>query len=385
MRNFIPYGKQYIDQSDIDAVIDVMESDFLTTGPKVDEFERVFAEYVGSKYAVAVSNGTAALHIACMAAGISEGDEVITSPITFAASANCALYCGGVPVFADIDSKTYNINPKSIEEKITDKTKAIVAVDYTGQPCDMDAIKEIANKHGLVIIEDAAHSVGAKYNGEMVGSIADMTTFSFHPVKHITTGEGGMVTTDDEELYEKLKLFRTHGITREIELLERKNPEPWYYEQLALGYNYRMSDIQAALGISQLKKLDGFISGRRQIVDKYNNAFKGIAEITVPYQDPRTYSSYHLYVISLKLEKLSISRREFFEKLREKNIGVNVHYIPVYYFPYYERLGYKKGICPVAESFYETIITLPLHSGMTGEEIDYIIAWVNIISTKFKK
>lgn len=369
----ISYGKQYIDEEDINAIVEVLTSDFLTTGPKIQEFEEEFAEYVGAKYAVAVSNGTAALHIACLAAGIGEGDEVITSPITFAASANCVLYCGGKPVFADIDSKTYNLSVEDIRKKITDKTKAIIPVHYTGQACDMDAIMKIAREHNLIVIEDAAHALGTEYNGRKIGSIGDMTTFSFHPVKHITTGEGGMVTTDSKELYEKLKLFRTHGITRDAGFMESENPDPWYYEQLELGYNYRITDFQCALGISQLKKLDGFIERRREIVDIYNKEFENLKGLITPFQLPETSSSYHLYVIQLELEKLNMSRREVFEALRDRGVGVNVHYIPVYYFPYYKNLGYEKGICPNAERIYERIITLPLYPGLSDEDVEYVV------------
>lgn len=369
----ISYGKQYIDEEDINAIVEVLTSDFLTTGPKIQEFEEEFAEYVGAKYAVAVSNGTAALHIACLAAGIGEGDEVITSPITFAASANCVLYCGGKPVFADIDSKTYNLSVEDIRKKITDKTKAIIPVHYTGQACDMDAIMKIAREHNLIVIEDAAHALGTEYNGRKIGSIGDMTTFSFHPVKHITTGEGGMVTTDSKELYEKLKLFRTHGITRDAGFMESENPDPWYYEQLELGYNYRITDFQCALGISQLKKLDGFIERRREIVDIYNKEFENLKGLITPFQLPETLSSYHLYVIQLELEKLNMSRREVFEALRDRGVGVNVHYIPVYYFPYYKNLGYEKGICPNAERIYERIITLPLYPGLSDEDVEYVV------------
>lgn len=372
-KKFIPYGKQHIDEEDINEIVEVLKSDFLTTGPKIDEFERAFAKHIGAKHAIVVSNGTAALHIACLAAGIGEGDEVITTPLTFAASSNAVLYCGGTPVFADVDLKTYNIDPEDIKRKITDKTKAIIPVHYAGQPCDMDEIRKIATEHNLIIIEDAAHALGSEYKDKKIGTISELTTFSFHPVKHITTGEGGMVTTDDDELYKRLKLFKTHGITRDTEIMEKENPEPWYYEQLELGYNYRVTDFQCALGISQLKKLDDFIEKRREIVNIYNKAFAELEGITIPYQLPYTYSSYHLYVIQLDLEKLSIGRRGVFEILREKGIGVNVHYIPVYYFPYYKKLGYSKGICPKAERIYEGIITLPLYPRLQYDEIKYVI------------
>jgi len=327
---------------------------------------------VGAKYAVAIANGTAALHAACFAAGITAGDEVITTPITFAASANAAIYCGGKPIFSDIDAKTYNIDPEDIKRKITPKTKAIIPVHFTGQPCEMEPILEIAKKNGLKVIEDAAHAIGAKYKGNSIGSIADMTTFSFHPVKQITTGEGGAITTNDESLYEKLMMFRTHGITRSNQKL-LKNEGPWYYEQQFLGYNYRMTDMQAALGISQLSKLDMFIQKRKEYVRVYNEAFKNFEGVQIPYQLPETQSSWHLYIIQLQLEKLKIGRKEIYEELLAAGIGVNVHYIPVYYHPYYQSLGYIKGLCPKAEDLYERIITLPLYPAMEKGDLKYVI------------
>lgn len=365
---FIPYGRQSIDEEDIQAVVDVLRSDYLTTGPKVAEFEKVVADYVGAKYAVAVSNGTAALHIACLAAGIKEGDEVITSPITFAASANCVLYCGGTPVFADIKPDTYNIDPEDIEKKITPRTKAIIPVHYTGQPCEMDAITAIAKKHNLTVIEDGAQVISAEYKGKRIGSISDMTTFSFHPVKPVTTGEGGMVTTNSRELYEKLKLFHTHGITREEAFLQN-NDGPWYYEQLELGYNYRITDIQCALGISQMKKLDSYAEHRRKLAARYDNGLEGNPYITTPYQHPDCLSSYHLYMIQVPAD----IRKDVFEKLREVGIGVNVHYIPVYKHPYYRAHGYADVCCPNAEKFYAGAITLPLFADMTEEQVDYVV------------
>lgn len=370
---FLPYGQQWIDDEDIKEVVKVLKSDYLTTGPKVAEFESKIAQYVGSKYAVAVSNGTAALHAACFAAGINEGDEVITTSLTFVASANCILYQGAKPIFADIDPNTYNIDPNDIERKITEKTKAIIPVDFTGQPVDVDRIKDIAKKYGLIVIEDAAHALGAEYKGNKIGSLADMTAFSFHPVKHITTGEGGMITTNDEELYNRLVLFRSHGITRDANRLANKNEGSWYYEQLALGYNYRITDIQCALGISQISKLDKFLGRRREIAEKYNSYLKNIDGIILPYQASYSKSSWHLYVIQIELEKFKVGRREIFEALRAENIGVNVHYIPVYYHPYYQRLGYKKGLCPTAERLYERIITLPLYPKMNDKDIQDVV------------
>lgn len=369
---YIPYGRQSIDEEDIQAVVDTLRSDFLTTGPKVHEFEQCVADYVGAKYAVAISNGTAALHAACYAAGIGEGDEVITTPITFAASANCALYCGGRPVFADIDPVTYNIDPEDIERKITDKTKAIVAVHYTGQPCDMDAIHKIAKEHNLIVIEDAAHALGADYKGQKIGSMSDMTTFSFHPVKHITTAEGGMIMTNNKELYEKLVLFRTHGITRNPELLSR-DEGPWYYEQIDLGYNYRITDVQCALGISQMRKLDTFVAKRREIARRYDQAFEENPNIVIPYQKEGCNNSYHLYVIQVK----NVDRRFVFEELRAAGIGVNVHYIPVYTFPYYQKHGYDNMKCQNAEELYDRIISIPMYPDLTVEEQNYVIEQIN--------
>lgn len=365
---YIPYGRQYIDDKDIEAVVEVLKSDYLTTGPKVLEFEKRVADYVGAKYAVAVNSGTAALHIACLAAGIKEGDEVITSPITFAASSNCVLYCGGTPVFADIDGDTYNINPEEIEKKITDKTKAIIPVHYTGQPCDMDRITELARKHNLLVIEDAAHALGASYNDKRIGSMSDMTCFSFHPVKPITTGEGGMVVTNDEELYKKLLLFRSHGITRDDELMT-ENQGGWYYQQLELGYNYRITDISCALGLSQMDKLEGFLERRQEIADTYNQAFSYVKGIKIPTQTKVARSGWHLYMIWVEPSR----RKEIFDGLRKFGIGVNVHYIPVYKHPYYQNNGYLNCCCENAEKFYKGAISLPIYPSLTEEQQKYVI------------
>ena len=364
----IPYGKQTIEQDDIQAVVDVLKSDFLTTGPKIAEFEQTVADYVGAKYAVAISNGTSALHPACFAAGIEPGDEVITTPLTFAASANCVLYCGGTPVFADVDPKTYNIDPEDIQRKITDRTKAIIAVHLAGQPCDMDAIHSIAREHGLIVIEDGAHALGSVYKGKKVGSMSDMTTFSFHPVKPITTGEGGMIVTDNEDFYKKMILFRSHGITRDDSMMTR-NDGPWFYQQFNLGYNYRITDIQCALGCSQMKKLDRFLARRKEIVARYNEAFADCDNIITPYQLSDTESGWHLYIVQVK----KCDRRQVFENMREKGIGVNVHYIPVYMHPYYQEHGYENVHCANAEEIYSHIISLPLYPGLTSEQQDYVI------------
>lgn len=368
MTILIPYGRQTIEDDDIQAVVDVLKSDYLTTGPKIAEFEQIVADYVGAKYAVAISNGTSALHAACFAAGIGPGDEVITTPLTFAASANCVLYCGGTPVFADVDARTYNIEPEDIKRKITDKTRAIIAVHLAGQPCDMDEIHSIAREHNLVVIEDGAHALGSVYKGKKIGSLSDMTTFSFHPVKPITTGEGGMIVTDNESLYKKLLLFRSHGITRDDSLMNR-NDGPWFYQQLDLGYNYRITDIQCALGCSQMKKLDRFLKRRKEIVARYNEAFAGCNNIVTPYQLPETESGWHLYIVQIKKH----DRKKVFETLRECGIGVNVHYIPVYMHPYYQEHGYENVHCRNAEEVYSHIISLPLYPGLSIEQQEYVI------------
>lgn len=378
------YGHQYIDKKDIDAVSEVLTSDYLTCGPKIEELEKKLCELTGAKYAVAISNGTAALHIACMAAGIEAGDEVITTPITFAASANCILYCGGTPVFADINPETYNIDPEDIERKITSKTKAVIAVDFTGQAVEVDIIREICNRHNLIFIEDAAHSIGTKYAGKPVGSLADMTTFSFHPVKTITGGEGGAIMTNSKELYEKLVLFRTHGITREESLMQNMVDGPWYYEQIDLGYNYRITDIQAALICSQLDKLSRFANRRKEIVEMYDNAFSDVPEIFVQKEIAESDTVRHLYIIRLKLHKLKVNRRQIFQALKAENINCNVHYIPVYYFPYYEKLGYERGLCPRAEKLYEEILTIPLYYGMSDEDVQSVIDGVKKVISYYR-
>ena len=379
------YGHQYLDQADYDAVLDVLKSDYLTCGPKIGELEAKLCEVTGAKYAVVCSNGTAALHMAAMAAGIGKGDELITTPITFAASANCALYCGATPVFADINEKTYNIDPASVREHITPATKAVVAVDYTGQAVELDELQAICKEHNLVLIEDAAHSIGTRYNGKGVGSIADMTTFSFHPVKTITGGEGGAVLTNNEEYYQKLLLARAHGITRDASFMENEIDGPWYYEQVDLGYNFRMTDIQAGLIISQLNKLPMFSARRKEIVARYNEAFEKNDAIIVQQEIPQSDTTRHLYILRLNPEKLTINRREFFDALAAENVICNVHYIPVYYFPHYQRLGYKKGLCPKAEKLYDEMITLPLYYGMSDQDVEDVIKAVEKIGAYYHK
>lgn len=379
------YGHQYIDEADIEAVVKVLRSDFLTCGPEITKLEEKLCRLTGAKHAVMASNGTAALHMACQAAGIGEGDEVITTPITFAASANCALYCGARPVFADINPKTYNIDPEKVSEKITDKTKAVVAVDFTGQAAQLDELLSVCRGRGLVLIEDGAHSLGTLYKGRPVGSVADMTTFSFHPVKTVTGGEGGAVLTNDDALYTKLKLYQTHGITREEALLEHPSHGGWYYEQVALGMNYRMTDMQAALISSQLDKLDRFIQRRKAIVDRYNKAFSAIPEVIVQEEIPESDTTRHLYILRIRPDRLSIDRKGFFDAMAAENICCNVHYIPVYRHPYYEKLGYEKGLCPEAEKLYEEIMSLPLYYAMSDKDVGDVIEAVEKICAYYRR
>lgn len=379
------YGHQYIDEADIQAVVDVLKSDYLTCGPKIEELEQRLCQVTGAKYAVVCCNGTAALHMACQAAGVSAGDEVITTPITFAASANCALYCGARPVFADINDETYNIDPASVEALTTEKTKAVVAVDFTGQSVELDRLLAHCKKKNLVLIEDGAHVIGTSYKGKKNGSIADMTTLSFHPVKTVTGGEGGAVLTNNEEYYKKLLLFRSHGITRDTALMEHEPDGPWYYEQIALGMNYRMTDMQAALIISQLDKLPAFSARRKEIVKKYDEAFSRLPQLFVQKEIPESDTTRHLYILRIRPEKLTIDRKRFFEALAAENVCCNVHYIPTYYFPYYEKLGYHKGLCPKAEKLYEEIISLPLYYAMTDRDVEDVIAAVTRIAGYFAK
>ena len=382
----IYYGRQWIGEDDIRAVEEVLRSDYITCGPKVDEFEQELARYTGAKYAVAVSNGTAALHCACIAAGIGPGDEVITTPLTFAASANCALYCGARPVFADVDPHTYNIDPDSVRAHITEKTKAIVAVDFTGQAVRHDELRALCDEFGLIFIEDAAHAIATKYKGQQVGSLADLTCFSFHPVKTITGGEGGAVTTNDEALYRKLVLAHTHGITHdEAQMLDAPHEGPWCYEQISLGYNYRMTDFQAALLVSQLHKVDHFAARRKQIVSAYNKAFADMPELILQQEIPESDTCRHLYIIRLALDKLTCTRRQFFDAMSAENVQCQVHYVPVYWFPYYQALGYEKGLCPVAEEIYQGIMSIPLYPKMTDQDVEDTIHAVKKVVEAYRK
>lgn len=378
--NKIPYSKQWIDEADIKEVVKVLKSDWLTQGPKAEEFEKAVAKYCDAKYAVAFSSGTAALHGAYSVAGIKKGDEVITTPITFVATSNTIVHCGGKPVFVDVQENSLNIDPSKIEEKINNKTKAIAPVDFGGCPCDYDEIIALAKKYNLLIIEDACHALGAEYKGNKVGSFSDMVVLSFHPVKAITTGEGGMVLTNSKDFYEKLKTFRVHGIVKKPEV------GGWYYEEEKPAFNYRLNDFQCALGVSQLKKLDKFIQRRREIAKKYNKAFNSLEEIILPKESNLVKSAFHLYPIRLKLEKLSSSRKEIFDAFHKNNILVQVHYIPLHFQPFYrERFGYKKGDFPNAEKYYETTISIPLFPKMTNQEVEYVIKKTKEIIKSFKK
>ena len=373
----INYGKQNINAEDIEAVINVLKSDFLTQGPIIEQFEHKVAEYCGAKYAVAVSNATAALHIACLSAGLKKNEVVWTSPNTFVASANCALYCGGKVDFVDIDESTYNMDVTMLEEKLKNveiKPKIVIPVHFAGQSCEMEKIYELSKKYGFKIIEDASHAIGADYKNSKVGSCkySDMTVFSFHPVKIITTGEGGMILTNSEKLYEKLKLYRSHGITRNKLLMKNNFDEPWYYEQIDLGFNYRITDMQAALGKSQMDRLDEFVDRRRVLAKQYDELLKDTKVIT-PYQDANTKSSWHLYVIKIDFQNINISKKELFKLMKEKGIILNLHYIPVHTQPYYKNLGFEKGDFPNSEKYYEDVITIPLFYDLTNQEQIYIV------------
>ena len=367
----IPYAHQLIDEDDMEAVIEVLRSDWLTTGPRVEEFEQAFADFVGAKYAVAVSSGTAALHAAMYAAGIGSGDEVIVPPMTFVATANAVVFQGGTPVFSDVEENTLLLNPRIVEEKITSRTKAIIAVDYAGQPCDYDVLRTIAEKHGLLLMADACHALGARYKGRNVGTLADLTVFSFHPVKHITTGEGGMITTEDSMLAERMRRFRNHGIN--YDHASRAKQGTWYYEMIDLGYNYRITDLQCALGLSQLKKLPSFLKRRRDIASQYDKELATWLELSPLLLREECLHAYHLYVI--KVDKASwINRGELFRGLQEAGIGVNVHYIPVHLHPFYrQRFGSGEGLCPASEAAYGAILSLPLFPEMNDQEVERVV------------
>ncbi|MCC5879119.1 MAG: UDP-4-amino-4,6-dideoxy-N-acetyl-beta-L-altrosamine transaminase [Idiomarina sp.] len=371
----IPYGRQSISQDDIDAVVSVLQSDFLTQGPQVPAFEKAVSDYVGAKHALAVNSATSALHIACLALGLREGDRLWTTPVTFVASANCGLYCGAQVDFVDIDPKTYNLCPLALESKLEHAKQAgtlpkvLVAVHLCGQPCDMAAISRLAVKYGFKVIEDASHAIGGKYKDDFIGRgrYSDITVFSFHPVKIITTAEGGMALTNCDQLAERMALLRSHGITRDAALMTQKPDGPWYYQQIDLGYNYRMTELQAALGVSQMTRLGDFISRRHELAAVYNQELVSLP-ITLPWQHPDGYSGLHLYVIRLELDKLNKSHVEVFEELRERGLGVNLHYIPVHLQPYYQDLGFNPGDFPLAERYYREAISIPMFHGMTDDE-----------------
>jgi perosamine synthetase len=378
----LPYGRQSIEEDDIQAVVDVLRSDWLTTGPKVAEFEEAFAAQVGAKYAVSFSSGTAALHGAAFAAGLKAGDEAITTPMTFVATANCVLYQGATPVFADVSADTLNVDPEKVAAQITPRTRAIIPVAYAGHPADLDAIIELAARHGLVVIEDACHALGAEYRGRRTGSIADLTVFSFHPVKHLSTGEGGMVTTDRADCAEALRRFRNHGISSDPR--QRQTEGQWRYEMVLLGFNHRLTDIACALGLSQLKKLGANLSRRRKVAARYSTAFSGLAGVTPPAVRADVNPAWHLYPISLNLGKLTAGRAQVFRGLRAENIGVNVHYIPVHRHPYYrDRFGYRGGEYPIAEDAYERLISLPMFHGMSDQDVENVIAAVGKVVSHY--
>jgi perosamine synthetase len=380
----LPYGRQSLDEEDIQAAVEVLKSDWLTTGPKVGEFEDRFAAWVETEHAVSFSSGTAALHAAAFAAGLKSGDEAITTPMTFCATANCVLYQGATPVFADVSADTLNLAPREVSKKISPRTKAVIAVDYAGHPADLVAFGELAAQHGLVLIEDACHALGAEHLGKRVGGIADMTVFSFHPVKHLTTGEGGMVTTYDSKLAETLRRFRNHGISSEAR--QRQAGGQWFYEMVLLGFNYRLTDIACALGISQLKKLEANLARRRAIAARYTRAFREMSALMVPAVREGMEPAWHLYPIRLRLEALAAGRSEIFRALRAENLGVNVHYIPVHRHPYYrERFGYKGGEYPVAEDAYERLISLPMFHAMTDQDVNDVIAAVSKVVNFFSR
>ena len=381
---FLPYGRQSVDEADVRAVVDVLQSDWLTTGPKVGEFEEAFAARVGTQHAVSFSSGTAALHAAAYAAGLKTGDEAITTPMTFAATANCVLYQGATPVFADVSGDTLNLDSEQLARKFSSKTRVILPVDYAGHPAELTAILEMARQHDAVVIEDACHALGAELNGRSVGSIADMTVFSFHPVKHITTGEGGMVSTNNPQFAETLRCFRNHGISSDAR--QRQSAGQWYYEMVLLGFNYRLPDIVCALGIQQLKKLDENLARRRAIAARYTAAFREVQGMIPPEVRPEANPAWHLYPIRLDLKQLTADRAQVFRALRAENIGVNVHYIPVHLHPYYrERFGYKGGEFPVAEDAYARLISVPMFHGMSDQDVDDVMTAVSKVLRHYKR
>lgn len=380
MPEYIPYGKQDISQSDISAVIGVLKSDWVTQGPAIERFEQAVADYCGAKYAIAVTSATAALHIACLAAKLGSGDWLWTSPNTFVASANCGLYCGAQVDFVDIDPKTYNLSVDALEKKLLvaerqgKLPKVVIPVHLAGQSCEMERIEALSRKYGFTLLEDASHAIGARYQDHPVGNCrySDMTVFSFHPVKIITTGEGGMVLTNRDDLYERLICLRTHGITRSEQLMTETSHGPWYYQQLDLGFNYRITDIQAALGWSQMQRLEAFVGRRRQLAAIYDERLATLP-LTLPWQHPDTLSSWHLYVIRLNLDEVKYTHRQVFESLRQEGIGVNLHYIPVHTQPYYQQLGFQWGDFPEAEQYYREAISLPLYYGLSETDQDRVV------------
>jgi len=379
----LPYGRQQLDEADVAAVVECLRGDWLTTGPRVAEFERRVAERVGVRHAVAVSSGTAALHTAAFAAGLGPGDEAVVPPLTFAATANAVLYQGATPVFADVRPDTLTLDPGRVREKLTPRTRAIVAVDFAGHPADLDELRELARARGLALLDDAAHALGAEYRGRPVGGQADLTTFSFHPVKHVTTGEGGMVVTDDAALAARAARFRNHGITTGA--AERFQSGEWFYEMADLGFNYRLTDVQCALGLSQLAKLDRFLARRAAIAARYREALGSLAGVALQAVAPDVRHAWHIFPLLLDLERLAADRRAIFTALRAEGIGVNVHYIPVYWHPYYQRLGYPKGLCPVAERAYERLLTLPLFPAMEDRDVEDVVTAVRRVITHYAR
>lgn len=381
-KSLLPYGRQSIQEEDIQAVVDVLRSDWLTTGPKVEEFEEAFAAWVGAKYAVSFSSGTAALHGAAFAAGLKGGDEAITSPLTFAATANCVLYQGATPVFADVSPDTLTLNPEKVAQAINPRTRAILPVDYAGHPAALDPILQLAEKHSLTVIEDACHALGAEYRGRRIGSLAHMTVFSFHPVKHLTTGEGGMVTTDNADWAQSLRRFRNHGIASDAR--HRQAAGQWHYEMVLLGFNYRLTDIACALGLRQLSRLEANLARRRQIAEQYGEAFGDVTGILPPRVRVDANPAWHLYPIRVERKAFSGGRNEFFRALRGENIGVNVHYIPVHLHRYYrDRFGYGGGEYPIAEAAYEQLISLPIFHGMSDQDVEDTITAVTKIAAAY--